>query len=130
MIIDLCSPRKKLINKALNTKDDILLNIKLHPKRYQRIVFVSSVALIVILSSYGIKADDIVNTKEELVNYYINELHYPREAAEKIINSMRENDIRELYTNANNWNHFYNRWQPIGEPLGKALKGIVKSMFR
>jgi hypothetical protein len=84
-------------------------------------------AMFALLHSQGVKADSpkfydtfikdhtltgsqLISSKAELLKYYTTELHYPREYALKILNSMNNSGVEECMKSANGWKQVYQNW--------------------
>lgn len=142
MIIDLCKPRKAAVNKLLNTKDEVLLQIKLHPEKYKRAAMLMVVVLVVLMNTdivsakdpsfYDafikdptIRGSDLIDTKKELIDYYIKEHHYPREYAEQLINNMKNGSIKQCMDSANTWQQTFADFEHFKDKF-RWIIGIFK----
>lgn len=97
LVVDLSAPRKYMIRKY----DDAMLDYKLNPPKINKPLVTAALIGIIIIAAGTVVHASVAISPEQfdyLVNHYVNHLHYPKDMAEGILESINNEELSDLYS--------------------------------
>jgi hypothetical protein len=129
-VLNLSKPRKYIQWKARSKYDDIALEIKLHPVKMKKALFIATIVGVALIAGTTINAAEIIDQAQYnyLLDHFINNMKYPKELAEKLINKLSVEDFKELYVRVAHHNSFVEGMEPILEVTNKITGSAIQAI--